>query len=222
MPPAVQDPRIISSSPRATTHKHTRTHTYTCTNAPTHIDAHEHTYVGACAYAQVGEGKKKSGLAGVRGSETAHDCSELMELAVRAAARHVVNQARAGRPWRHAPADSADAHAFGDWPGRDTPLSHILIHTNGLAQGVVCSRIASLPQVRLLPVFIPSAGPLSFSLLSLALSFSLLPAPSSSSASLSIPSTPSTPSILVALSWLLGQAHGGLASHGIACEAELN
>jgi hypothetical protein len=119
-----------------------------------------------------------------------------MLLAVQAAARHVVNQAPVGGHWRHAAGDSPHTHARGDRPGHDphTPLRHILIHTNGLPHGVVCSRIASLPQVRLLPVFIPSAGPLSFSLLSLSLSFSLLPAPSSSSASLSIPSIPPTPS----------------------------
>ena len=61
---------------------HTYTHTHTCKNAPTHIHTHQHTHIRA--HAQVGEGKKKSGLAGVRGWERAHDCSDLMLLAVQA------------------------------------------------------------------------------------------------------------------------------------------
>jgi len=87
---------------------------------------------------QVGEGKKQSGVAGVRGSERADDCPELMLIAVRAAARHMVHQ-----------------HAHG---GRRRQ-GEILIHTNGLPRGAVCARITALPYVRLMRVYVPSAGP---------------------------------------------------------------
>ncbi len=89
-------------------------------------------------YSQVGEAKRQSGVAGVRGSQRADDCPELMEIAVRAAARHMLHQhAQAGR----------------------SRQGQILIHTNGLPRGAVCARIRALPYVRLMPVFVPAAGP---------------------------------------------------------------